>query len=198
MFSIFNRPAELGIGGVSFASRGWRPERCYDAPRSITFSLNNSEEDARQIIRHLARFARDYGKSECVVKFARCLVRSITENNGVEAQFSMVTGFMLDHFVYQADPRGAEYVRSPVRMIAEYCQHGYTRGDCDDGTLLACSLFSALGIRTRVVAVRLQPEGPRNHVLLQAEIRGEWKWFDPCNKDVPDKAWTDIIHEVVQ
>lgn len=197
----FTKVAPLGIGGVAPGVAGrtvstletFKPETCKDAPRSIVFRLNNGSPDAEQIIEHLAWFAIQYGKNPCVVGFARRLVQGITESNAVEAQFSAVGTFILDSFTYQADPRGAEYVRSPIRMLSEYCKNGYARGDCDDITLLAASLLNALGIPVRILAVKLDPAGPYNHVLIQANIRGTWRWLDGCNKDNPQKEWPSPV-----
>lgn len=204
--SAFSKPSPLGIGGVlantsaSVAGRGefstlesFRPETGKDVPRSLVFALNNSTPDAVQIVEHLAWFALKYGKNPCVVRFARRLVMDITESNAVEAQFSAVASFILDSFTYQADPRGAEYVRSPIRLLSEYCKNGYSRGDCDDITLLAASLFNALGIPVRILAVKIGGSDVYNHVLLQAQVRGEWKWFDGCNKEDPKKQWADAV-----
>jgi transglutaminase-like putative cysteine protease len=153
--------------------------------------------DAEQIIEHLAFFALNYGKNPSVVKFARRLVQGISDSNAVEHQFSAVATFILDCFTYQADPRGAEYVRSPVRMLAEYCKYGYSRGDCDDITLLGASLFNALGIPVRILAVKLRDSDAYNHVLLQVNVRGRWVWFDGCNKDNPKKVWENpILREI--
>jgi transglutaminase-like putative cysteine protease len=173
--------------------RDFDTETCRDTPKSMVFLLENSGTDAEQIIQHLAVFALKYGKNPCVISFARRLVQGITESNAVELQYSAVASFILDCFTYQADPRGAEYVRSPVRMIAEYCKYGYSRGDCDDITLLGASLFNALGIPVRILAVKLDGSDLYNHVLLQANVRGRWVWFDGCNKDNPKKVWDNPI-----
>lgn len=192
---VFNKPAPLGIGGspAPVSLESFRPETCKDAPASISFRLNSASPDAEQIIEHLATFALAYGKNPCIVAFARRLVADITTNNAVEAQYSRVASFVLDNGVYQADPRGAEYVRSPIQMLREYCRAGYTRGDCDDLTLLAASLLNAVGVAVQIVAVKLPGSEVYNHVLLRANIRGEWRWFDPCNKDTPTKEWTGYI-----
>jgi transglutaminase-like putative cysteine protease len=208
---VFDKLAPLGIGGISPAGPSstardenaptkladWRPERCRDVPRSIVFQLNNGSPDAEQIIEHLAYFAIQYGKNPCVMAFARRLTQGITESNAVEEQFSAVASFILDSFTYQADPRGAEYVRSPIRMISEFCKNGYSRGDCDDITLLGASLFNALGIPVRILAVKLTGSDVYNHVLLQVNIRGVWRWFDGCNKEDPKKVWDNPIYRQI-
>lgn len=212
-FEFFKKITPLGIGGGASApaglpltiddvlpaadGRAWSPETCGVPARSITFSLTNTKSDAEQIIEYLSAFALRYGRSPCIVRFGRCLIGDVVENNAVEAHFSAVANFVLDHVSYVADPRGAEYVRSPVRMIGDYCRAGYAQGDCDDMTLLAASLLNSLGFRVRVVAVKLNGSAHYNHVLTQVFVRDGWKWFDGCNKDDPSKAWDDFIfHEL--
>lgn len=206
---LFNKLTAFGIGGDAgqpvrehlratdigepVSSGGWRAETCKTPPRSVAFALHNGESDAAQIIEYLGRFALEYGKSPCVIRFARCLIGGITENNAVGHQFDIVGNFVLDHVTYVADPRGAEYVRSPLRLIKEYQCRGYGQGDCDDMTLFAASLLNALGFPVKIVAVKINGSSNYNHVLLQAMVAGEWKWFDGCNKDNPSKAWTDFI-----
>jgi len=171
----------------------WSPERSEDAPRSITFALNNSTSDAEQIISFLAYFAGKYGKSPAIMEFAGKLIRNIRQNNFVEEQYSRVASFVLDRVTYVADPRGAEYVRSPVTLLRQFCQRGFAQGDCDDMTLLTASLLTALGFKVRIVAVKINGSDYYNHVLNQVMVRGQWKWFDACNKDNPTKQWTDFI-----
>jgi len=171
----------------------WNPEKCSDAPRSITFALNNSTSDAEQIITFLAHFARQYGKSPTIMTVAGKMIRNIRANNFVEEQYSRVASFVLDRVTYVADPRGAEYVRSPVKLIREYCERGFAQGDCDDMALLTASLMTALGFKVRIVAVKINNSDYYNHVLNQVMVRGQWKWFDGCNKNYPNKPWEDYI-----
>ncbi len=175
----------------------WKPEVCSDTPKQVVFQLDSASSDAAQIIARIQQFATAYGKSPCIFAFARCLIRDITVNNARRAYFSRVAAFVLDKCVYVPDPRGAEFVRSPVQMIQEFQKNGCAKGDCDDMVLLANSLFSALGFETRVLAVALPGAATHNHVLSQVKIAGVWNWFDPCNKDNPSKVWTgDILYSL--
>ncbi len=175
----------------------WSPEKCDEAPRSITFALNNSSSDAEQIIGFLAFFAAQYGKSEGIMKFSARLIRDLRANNFVEEQYSRVASFVLDHVTYVADPRGCEYVRSPIKLINEFCQRRFAQGDCDDMALLTASLMTSLGFKARIVAVKINGSEYYNHVLNQVMVRGQWKWFDGCNKNNPTKQWDDFISKDV-
>jgi hypothetical protein len=178
---------------ITAALARWTPETCAAPARSITLPLNYSRSDAEQIIEYLGRFALAYGKSPCVFAFARSIVRGVRENNAQEEQFQLIGNFVLDCITYVADPRGAEYVRSPVTLIREFCVRGFAQGDCDDMVLFTNSLCNALGMRTRVMAVKINNSPTFNHVLSMIEVNGNWRWFDGCNKDNPGKAWTEAL-----
>lgn len=49
-------------------------------------------------------------------------------------------------------------------------------GDCDDFTILICSLLETIGCRTRIVTVSNHPEDPGqfSHVYPEALVQGEW------------------------
>jgi hypothetical protein len=178
---------------ITQALADWKPEVCKTPRRAITFPLNYARSDAEQIIEYLGRFALEYGHSPCVFKFARCLIRNISDNNAQAMHFNMVGNFVLTNVTYVSDPRGAEYVRSPLALIKEYAANGFAQGDCDDMVLLTNSLCNALGMRTRVMAVKSDGSASFNHVLSMIEVGGIWKWFDGCNKLNPTKAWDSAI-----
>jgi len=173
---------------------GWSgPETFGDAPKRVTFPITGTGSDVEQIIGRVDDLALQYGKSEYVFAFARYLIRDITANNFVREHYNRVANFVLEKVVYVADPRGAEYVRSPVQMLTDYRNRGYTQGDCDDTVLLTNSLANALGFDTRVVAVTLKGSDYPNHVVSQVMIQGLWRWFDGCNKGDPTRAWTGAM-----
>lgn len=166
---------------------GFTGEDCRDSPRVIRYPLGGTQPDAEQIVALLARFAIAYGKNSCVISFARCLTAGITRNHDRAAQFDAVAGFMLERIVYQADPRGLEYVRSPVQMLRDFEATGHARGDCDDMVLLLNSLLNALGFETRVEAIRAFAPDRFDHVISGIRLGGVWREFDACNKNAP---WT--------
>jgi len=155
--------------------------------------LNYNSSDADQIVTLLGKFALTFGTNKTVIDFAKELTAHITENNAEEHLCGAVKEFILDKVVYLADPRGAEYVQSPVNLIGQYRKNGFARGDCDDMTLLFASLCNALGLHTRICAVAINGSPVHNHVLNQVMLRGQWNWFDGCNKDNYSKPYADAL-----
>ena len=56
---------------------------------------------------------------------------------------------------YLPDPAvtDTETIRTPLYMLAELEARGHARGDCDDVATLAASLATALGVRSRLIAL---------------------------------------------
>ena len=185
----YTAPTAIGLPIVSPFDQ-FQPEGCRDTRKRISLELTASKPDAEQIVQALAQLALAYGKSECVVNFAKCMVEDITENNDVQEMFSRVAQWMIDQVIYVADPRGAEYVTSPVQMLVQWEKLGSAQGDCDDHVLLANSLFNALGFKTRVVALKVFNADTFDHVICSVLLQGVWYDFDPCNKSDPYHAYS--------
>jgi hypothetical protein len=184
----YTAPTAIGLPIVSPFDT-FQPEGCRDAPRRISLELTADRPDAEQIVQALARLALAYGKSECVVNFAKCMIEDITANNDTQGMFSRITKFLVEQVIYVADPLGAEYVRSPVQLLRQWEDQGSAQGDCDDHVLLANSLFNALGFKTRVVALKVFNDAVFDHVICSVLLQGTWYDFDPCNKSDPFHAY---------
>lgn len=180
----FVSPAALGLPLGSWLD-GFRGEACREAAQTFRLPLETGEPDAVQIIRYLQKLAVIYGRNKCTIDFARCLVADIADQNAKLQHFQRVTSFVLDKFVYLADPRGIEYVRSPVQLLLEFERTGKMRGDCDDVTLLTNSLLNALGFTTRTLSVKINGSTTFNHVLCLVQRGEDWVPFDACNRADP-------------
>lgn len=187
----FIEPVALGVPVADFLD-GFKGEGCDDKPETLRFELHEVEGDAQQIVRYLARLSRIYASNACVINFARCLTGNPAGNDDKRQALERIGGFVVSNIIYQADPRGVEYVRSPVQVLRAWRANGGTaQGDCDDHVLLFCSLLGAVGVPTRVVAVKLPATEERpasqvfDHVIAQVNTGAGWIDFDPCNKTNP-------------
>jgi len=187
----FIEPVAIGVPIADFLD-GFKGEGCDDKPETLRFELHDVESDGQQIVRYLARLAKIYASNACVIHFAQCLAGSLAQNDDKRSAFERIAGFVLYQVVYQADPRGVEYVRSPVQMLRRWRDNsGTAYGDCDDHVLLLNSLLGALGIATRAVAVMIPASESRpasgkfDHVIAQVNLGAGWFDFDPCNKADP-------------
>jgi hypothetical protein len=64
-------------------------------------------------------------------------------------------------------------------MLNDLDTIGEMQGDCDDMTIMACSLFVASGITTRMVAIRSIPHSEFDHVFCEALDSPNWIPVDP-------------------
>lgn len=175
----------IGVPSVNWLDT-FRGEACRDDKMFYRIPLNDQEADAVQIIRILYKLQQDYAANPCVIGFARCLTQNVTGQNDKKSQLSAVVDFLANYVVYQADPGGIEYVRSPVQMMREFEQLGRCRGDCDDQVLLTNSLLGALGIMTRPVGLKIAGSDTFNHVISQINTGPDvWLDYDPCNPATP-------------
>lgn len=191
----FIEPVAIGVPVADFLD-GFHGESCDAAPQTLRFELHDNEGDAAQIVRFLSRLSKAYATNACVIGFARCLIGDHAKNNPVRESYETLAAWVLNNVIYQADPRGIEYVVSPVQMLRRWKAKGAAYGDCDDHTLLLNSLLQSVGIPTRVVAVKLPAYEGRpasevfNHVISQVNTGQGWFDFDACNKTNPLHRFT--------
>lgn len=55
-------------------------------------------------------------------------------------------------------------------------------GDCDDHTVLICSLLKTIGCDCRIVTIATDPGGEFSHVYPEAEINGRWIALDAARR----------------
>jgi len=76
----------------------------------------------------------------------RELAGAIVEDYGEkEGEVNAIYRYIVENFMYKADPENTESIQSPFETL------DLQRGDCEDLTILACSLLENVGIRTYLV-----------------------------------------------
>lgn len=85
--------------------------------------------------------------------------------------------FLRDKFNYRREQD--EVLRTVPFMLNDLQTIGEMQGDCDDMCIMGCSLFCAVGITTRMTAIRSVP-GEFDHVFCEAlDDSGNWVPVDP-------------------
>jgi hypothetical protein len=74
---------------------------------------------------------------------------------------------------YTRDPATAELVHSPLRLLGEIDQQGFTAGDCDDQTVLLGSLAASIGLPVAIRIVGAKPD-QFAHVHLRVRVGQDW------------------------
>lgn len=79
-----------------------------------------------------------------------------------------VYNWVKTHMRYASDPKGIELIRVPTMLLRQMKEQGYCAGDCDDNTVLCCSLLAALGYTPAIIVLGKTPRaegGKFVHVL---------------------------------
>lgn len=113
---------------------------------------------------HLRELAIDLVR-QCRGHDAKCEIRQCFE-------------FARDAITYRRDPAGVEQVADARRTI----EAGV--GDCDDKTVVLCSLLAVLGYRTRFVVCGFRPHG-HSHVYCEVHTGRAWLPLDPTPERSP-------------
>jgi hypothetical protein len=112
------------------------------------------------------------------VLFAKYLVRSIRENDKV-AEANELYGWVRDNVRYENDPASTEMLLNPVTAIKLFKQGYPLSGDCDCSATLLSALMQAIGIKTRLKIVKLNPDSSHyRHVYTEAFLNGQWVAYD--------------------
>lgn len=130
---------------------------------------------------HTLRLMRDYIRAgrldPRIIQAAHSIVFLQPENSGLH-ECSALFSWVRDSIRYTADVVGVETLAYPVVTYER------RSGDCDDQTILLCSLFESIGYPTRLVMTAYQ-SNDWEHVYCQVLINGEWFDCDPIQRNYP-------------
>lgn len=105
--------------------------------------------------------------------------------------------------IFVLDPPDADLVRSAETLARDAIESdGRVRGDCDCVAVLASGLAQVLGLRSRYVAVALEPGGPYTHVWTEVldPVGGLWVELDVTREaqGLPTQPpiYRRLIHDV--
>lgn len=123
--------------------------------------VDNGPRGTRQTLQRMAAIIRrSIGDAE-LRQYAGRIVRGLPQKD-FRGEIEAVHAFVRDRIRYTLDPQGIELLQEPRYILQERV------GDCDDKSILVCSLLGNLGHRTRLIAV-----GPsmRSFVHVFAQVR---------------------------
>jgi len=108
----------------------------------------------------------------------------LTQNQKIEAIYNWV----VQNVSYVNDPYFNELIHRVDAFLKQYEKHGYIAGDCDDFTILMCSLLLSVGVpcRSRMIKTPSQATGKYNwaHIYpLALTEEGHWLALDATEKD---------------
>jgi hypothetical protein len=89
----------------------------------------------------------------------------------------VIDRFLRRHFVYREEYD--EVLRDVPFMLHDLSTLGHMEGDCDDMTILGSAMLCALGVGTRMTAIKSANPDEFDHVFSEARIGTEWIPVDP-------------------
>jgi len=84
----------------------------------------------------------------------------------------------LRNITFTPDPRGKEGLQTADWTLT------YRRGDCDDYSILICSLLDTIGMKTRLITIAGDPRDPDqfSHVYPEVFVGGQWVTVDAARR----------------
>jgi len=152
-----------------FNSPGRNQYKSYKIPQGIS-GIKNFQ------IPKMAEYVREFCTHPDIVVFSRNLVLSCPPKD-IICEVETIHDFVCQHFRFVDDPVDREVISTPLRLLDEIQRNGRTSADCDEVSVLECSLLSAIGIVTRFAFGG--ENGEIYHVWPQALIYDEWEDLEP-------------------
>ena len=94
------------------------------------------------------------------------------------AEISRCFDYVQTNIRFVRDPCGVELIHTPEGILDD------GQGDCDDHTILICSLLESIGHPTRSKAIGFSP-GDFSHVYAQTRCGGSWLSLDTTEEYRP-------------
>lgn len=132
--------------------------------------LQSGDAGVAQTIGVMRQIIDDAVKDPVVNGVAIDFVRGVTDTFSRDQKAQAIYTAVGMRWTYVEDPVGPfgpkETLR-PARLLLQTFA-----GDCDDATILICSLLGTIGIPSRIVTIAADPSSPRefSHVYPEAEI----------------------------
>lgn len=105
-------------------------------------------------------------------------------NHDIEAKIYTIADYINSRYSFNRDPEGREYLILPTKLVKMLNAGEQISGDCDDVTVLLCSLYKSIGLKTYMVFISPLLEPPFTHVLCAVkDDLGESHLIDLVNKE---------------
>ncbi len=119
-----------------------------------------------------------------VRKWAEKIIQDVTPRDQ-RGEVDAIFRFVQSHVRFVRDPRGTEFVQSPVLLLRQISAGDTPGGDCDDKTTLTLSLLRAIGYPTviRITGYPHNPPGHFSHVYGMVNVKGDWIAVDAVRTD---------------
>jgi hypothetical protein len=149
--------------------------------RAQTFPLADGDAGTAQTVRAMCRLIEQGKKDPRIHELAAAIVRNCPPEYtpaGELAAARAIYSWGLANVRYTPDVTGKETLHAAFDVARLQI------GDCDDFTVLFCSLFETIGKKTRIVTISSHPEDPKqfSHVFPEVYVCGRWIPIDAARR----------------
>jgi transglutaminase-like putative cysteine protease len=149
--------------------------------RAQTFHLADGDAGTAQTIRAMQQLIEQGKKDPRIHELAARIIAHCPPEYlpaGEIAAAQAIFNWPLAHVRYTPDVDGKETLHSAWDIVR------LGIGDCDDFTILYCSLFATIGKKTRIVTIASHAEDPRqfSHVYPEVYVQGRWIPIDAARR----------------
>lgn len=153
----------------------------YAPMRAQTFPLAGGDAGTAQTVRAMCRLIEQGKKDPRIHELAAAIVANCPAEYtpaGEMAAARAIYSWGLANVRYTPDVTGKETLHSAWDVAR------LRIGDCDDFTILFCSLFETIGKKTRIVTISAHGEDPNqfSHVFPEVLVLGRWIPIDAARK----------------
>lgn len=160
----------------------------YSGQVRISEYRDTPEETFRRII-HLVRDSQNNKQYCWELRNWAIAILSESGADGHDASIQAIYDWVKSNMQYVRDPHYNELIHSAEVLMQRYFAGAGLQGDCDDFTILICSLLLAVGIPAKVRMIKLPaPDGSIQyaHIYPMAMLsNGGWIALDATEKSEP-------------
>ena len=153
----------------------------YTPMQAHTYPLADGDAGTAQTIRAMRQLIEAGKKDPRIHELAAAIVSSCPPDYTPAGEFAAARAIFqwgLANIRYTPDVTGKETLHSAVDVVR------LRIGDCDDFTVLFCSLLETIGKQTRIVTISSHAEDPHqfSHVFPEVAIQGRWIPIDAARR----------------
>lgn len=160
-------------------------------------AIENTVKKIKQIINRASR--KPY-----VRKWAEYIIRDVPDTRYYQ-ELVAIQRFVRDNMRYTRDPRGMEFIQTPVYLLTLIERGLLPQGDCDDKTTLSLSLAKSIGFPVALRITGYRPNRKFKHIygMVQVKIGKSMRWIPmetvKKNRELgwespnPTRMWTEPI-----
>lgn len=143
------------------------------------YKLQGTVEDNLGVVQDILGKQLHEGVTDVGIrKVAEAIVKGVPARDYL-GEIKAITAWVRSKTRYTRDPYGAELIRHPKRMVAEYFQTGQMALDCEESATLLASLLGSIGHNTRIALIDSSPYSRDiSHAIAQIERDGKWLFVE--------------------